>query len=798
MPDIKITNFKGVYNKASIHDQPDVFAVSCRDLVTTYDGKLVRRYGTRTAYLDSVQFVTTGLTGNIIALFELQTGRPSPDDVKYLCMTDDSTGKLYVWTPGTPTWIRIDNSLTDFRDAAGTVQPCRFLAEDGNVRVLVGGTSANKPLWWGYCGERFTNAISDTSGTNAKIAAAFKTTASLSNVSAVTGSSYIDVTQCDPGSGVTWDQSINESFTDGLAHYVVYHYYISLQYDWKQWSPLSKADIDLTVSLAPTLSTSDQARGAVLVTLPAALDTRITGVRIYRSRVLDSSILEGVSGVPYLLYEAGLNDSIPTISSGDTQRNWPIENRTWPATYDSGTKTFTLVGTAATDDALADDMLNGGMLVVADALTGTITYKYCLVTDTVFTSTSAQTIVVADGTGLVHGSTYYLYCVRSWYKSGTDYKLLVLDSVSQDSIAASPQADLLNDQATVVYPKYATMLNGQAFYASCYHYGETKAHLVTYGYLTSEGNFANDVAAVLNAFTQGVPLNGISSIADRLILYSPNAIFRGVIPSSNESTWQLEREFDGFGLLAENSLVSINGRNYFLASDWDVKEYDGATRPRSIGNAIYDRLQTAGTASIAYLQGAIGFYLAKLKMYMLKFQTGASTYEYWGLDLSQPDNPAWVQFAWKDTGDVDANFNGFVTSADGSTYAFTSTTVRSLHDPSQTTDNNVTYTPLYKTLPLFVDKKLRHHLRQIAITYRSDTVVDFDVYLNGSNTPITQVSNELPVKNTLGVQRKNLPLGTICDYFQIGITLGASEAPQNSILELDELNIQLEVSGGDV
>jgi hypothetical protein len=806
MAEIKITNFKGVYNKVSAHDSPEVFGEQCRDLVTTYDGKLVRRYGTRTAYLDEVLFVTTGLAGNIVAVFELQTGRASPGDVKYLCMTDDGSGKLYIWTPGTPTWTRIDNSLTDFRDAAGTVQPCKFVQEDGNVRVLVGNRSVNYPLWWGYCGTRFSGAVSNTTGTISSIAEGFLANAVLANITVPDAVTYLGIGASgrlsNQPTGVTWDSRIYEELaTDALHHVAVYTYYISFQYDWKQWSPLSQADSSYTFSLVYNNASTYNGRNWITATLPATINQRITGLRIFRARADSSNYSKGEYGIPYLLYERSLNEAVNADFTGSPDHAWPLSKVYMTATYASASKRFTITTTEAGDDALCNDMLNGATLIARDAASPSTSY-YLRVADTVFTATNNQTIDVVDDTGLVDGHTYHIFVTNGWYKVSTNYVAYFLDAVPEQTLVSSPSIMdlqiLTSSQATSVYPRFGTLINGLAFYANAYQYGETKPYIITYGVLTGEGNFANDVHAVLNAFTVGVPINGISSIADRLILYSSNTIFRGIIPSANEASWDLERDFEGFGLLAENSLVSINGRDYFLASDWDVKEYDGVTRPRSIGFGIYDRLQSTGTTSLSYLQNAVGFYLAKLRMYMLRFQTGASTYEYWGLDLSQQNNPGWIQFAWKDTGSVDANFKGFMTSANGDTYAFTSSTIRSIHDPNVDTDNNVAYTPLYKTQPLYLDKKLRHHLRQVAVVYRSDTVLDIDVYLNGSGTAITQVSNELPIKSTLGVQRKNLPLGTMCDFFQIALTLGSAEAAQNSVLEIDEINVQLEVSGGEV
>lgn len=793
--EIRIHNFRGVYDKASKFNQPEVYAATCRDFLITYEGRLVKRQGYKTAYLYNALYRSNGMSGNLLAIFELQTGQAAPNDLKYLAFTDASNGALYLWTPGTMLWSQIDGDITDFRDAAGTVQVPTIIQDAGAIRLLAGNRSGNYSIWWGYCGDRFLYAISDTVGTNAKVAGAFKTTASLANVEAPTASTYVTVAETtEPATTVTWKQAIIDETTDAsVTHYVRYQYYISFQYDWGQWSPLSKADTGLVIDGDVVVSTPSVLRAVIKITLPASIDQRITGVRVWRARFWDSGLMDYAGGMPYLLAEVSLNEAIPAYVTGRERNLWPLNSIGVAATYTSASKTFKLDASHLDDIALANDMLNGAMLVAVGG-TPTSTH-YCLVTDTVFSAHDNQTIVVADGTGLVNGTSYVIYAVGAWYKSGTNYILTLLDTVSENIISAGPsgisEGALTIEQQAAVRAKYGTIINGLAIYANVYHNGESKPWLVSYGAISPGGVVSNDVHSVLNAFAVDSDIKGISSIGNRLIIYTGTAIYRGLVPSANASTWELERTFEQYGLLAPKSLVTINGKDYFLATDWEVKEFDGVVRPTNIGAGIYDTLRTVGNTSLAYLQAAVGYYLQKWRMYVLVLQTGASTYEHWGIDLSQ-NSPGWVQLKWQSTGGADKALVYFISTTDGRCLAADSASIYELAANMSSDDSNVIY-PVYKTLPIMLNQSSKLCLKQVCVTYRSDTALIFNVYLDGSATAVTLASNSLAAHTTAAIHRINMPLGTRCGYFQLQFSLTSA---QNSYIEIERIEVLVDVEGG--
>lgn len=795
MPDIVVKNFKGVFERASKFDLPDVMAETCTDLLPSHEGKLVKRKGYETATLSKNTFGVTGLSGNIINIFELVTGRAStdgPDEaIKYLCQTDDSPGKLYLWNDETTTtavWTQIDNSLTDFRDADGTVQKCRFLEEGGQVRVLAGNRSVNKPLWWGYCDQRFANAISATDGTKTPVSGGFLTAAVLSNLSKPVFSDYVALSTKAQPTGVTWTTML--SVSDPIVT-ATYSYKISLQYDNKQWTVPSAFDPG-----NDNETITSNSRNCLLITINSStMNKRLTGIKIYRQELASlvtttPGQLDTATSNYYLLETIYLNDDAGTFAS-PTTKVWPYTAAILSATFASANKRFTLVGTISNDDAIADDMLNGGILAVYQATgAGAGATKYCEIADTVFTATNNQYIDVVNDTGLVNGETYYIKVIRGWCKNSTNYKYLLIDDVSQEILKTSPDINtdlgISDESVSDVYPKYGTMVNDQIFYANCYHNKEQKHSAICYGMITNDGLFANDVLPILNVFSTQSGIKNISSIGDRLIVYGDTRIYRGIIPNSNESSWEFEKLFDEFGLLSSDSLVNINGRDYFLASDWDIKEFDGITQPKSIGAGIYDTIQTAGDSSITYLKTVVGFKMPKISMYCIRIQTGASSYQYWGYDLR--NRAGWIQFSWA------SNFTGFFNGQNGDTYGFTATTLKKLN--TGTDDDGTAITPVYKTAPLFLDKKTRIHLSQAVITYKSNTVIQIDFYLDGGSA-ITQVSDQLAAKTALGDGVKHLPLGSNGRYVQIGITIPSANQASNTYLEIDQLQLPVEVSGAE-
>jgi len=796
--DITIKNFKGIFERASDFDLPDVIADTCQDFLPTYDGKLVKRKGYATATLNSETFTTdasttTSIRGNILNMFELVTGRPSSSapnaEKKYVLQTDHGVGHLYLWKDNNTHWIEIDGGLTDFRDASGTVQPCRFLNDSGSLRVLAGNRSVNVPLWWGWSGERWTHAVSAVDGTKTARSGAFPSAAVAMNLSKPAMSDYVSSFLAVTND--SWWTGIWDDYTDDYY----YKYRIAIQYNNREWTPPS----DISSSYQVQVDDADRTRVRITFRLSATCDQRITGIRLFRGRY---DVVQGYQSdedaVYYMITEFYLNDDFGSFSSPESQVSPIYGGDSITGNLTTATKTFKITeagsGSVFSDDQPHDDLYNGCFMIAERSGS----YFYLYVTDVVYNAHDDIDVVVNDVTGMTNGVDYELKIVEGWYLVSGYYYYTFIDNMNQEAAMLQPTMfDVLGitgESYTSVNPKYGTMVEGQAFYGNAYHLNETKEAIAPYGMLNNDGLFSNGIFRIINVFSPGFPIKGVSAIGDRLIYYGDYSIARGIRPEANESSWDFERLFEQYGLLAEWSLINIHGKDYFLATDWSIKRFDGITTPVTISDGIYDVLHDAGDSSISYLTGAVSFFIPKLNMYGIKIQTGTSTYEYWLYDLR--GQVGWVQAAWH-TGTIttDVNFVRFFNGKDGSSWAFTSDECFLLQ--SGTTDDGVSINPDYKTLPLSLDKKMRNHLSQMVLLYKSNTEVEANLYLDGSGTAVSQVDASVEAKSATGITAVNLPLGTNGRYFQLRINLASAVLATNTSLEIDEAQFPIVLSGGD-
>lgn len=785
MPGLKITNFKGIFEKGSKFDLPDVFAETCSDFVLTHEGMLRKREGYTNELLSATGgIITTGLVGNIINMFELVTGRSettAPNEaVKYLCQTDSVKGKIYWWNEFTSTWIQLDNNLTDFRNTVGVVQKCVFLEENGAVRILAGNLTANKTLWWGWCGERFANAIMNNEHALYPVTEKFPTTASLATIPvAINSLPYITFIFASNYSGAgsppyDWVNSV----IDSAIKYITYR--VSYQYDYKQWSPPSQ--VTKTMTLGWSVMSS---RAHLYFLIPANSDQRLTGIKIYR-KVSDSytEFLDG-EGAYNLIRQIDINEEYGTWDS-PTAPLWPYNASYLDAVFDFATSRFLLTAAQSDDDALASDLYNNCLLLAQDSITGT-TYT-CKISDTISSGISSQYFQVSSTLDLVNGRTYKLKVVSAWqWNSGGYYVYVHVDDLLSTDQAALPELyddlNITDDSYTTSNAKYGVMINGQTFYGNVYNNGETKEYLVTYGQLTPDGLFANDVHLKLNAFTAGRPIKGMSATGNRLLIYGDSFISRGIIPSGNEQSWTYEKLYDKFGLLADYSLVNINGKDYFLSTDWDVKVFDGVTPPVSIGGGIFDTIKGIGNVSMTYLRNTVGFFIPKLNAFGLRLQSGSSTYQYWLYDISH--KLGWIKFAWHD------DFMGFFNTRSGESIAHTSTGVFKLN--SGTKDGASNINPMYKSLPLAASRNSILNLESLAYHMKSNTNIQTSLFLDDSTTPsvaLTVASNTLDK-----LLSRNFPMGTQCRSVQVGVSIPNANLATNTQLDVDEIELALKPSG---
>lgn len=798
---IIVTDFKGVYQRADIYDLPTAVAQTCNNFNLTHAGKLVKRSGYKVATLNGIAFVTTGLQGTILALFELITGRDTttaPNEaVKYFAFTNYGTGQLYVWTESTPTWTRIDGSLSDFRNAAGVVQRCRFQVEDGVLRVLAGNRSVNVMLWYGYLNERFSKAYLDTTQALVPIAAGFPTNAMVASISAVPNSYAATYLYMKP-SWAVWNNVIAGTAI-AASTYKFLGYAVVAEYDNKQWTlPTSLAGVNMLM-----MGVGIAYRARVTLTVPATVNRRVTGFKVFRAESDDAQLdfrmpsYAAALGLYRLMSQIDVNEGYSSTVTSLADWNgvpsaWPDKNAySVTASWATATLRMTITASAGltADLDLADDLFNGMTMLIYNTATHAV-YKG-VVADTVAASEASQYFTLAADPGLTNGVTYYIKLINGWSKTGTNYVYTLVDTAPLGALAASPSIfedlGITQSSYTDICAKYGTMINDMAFYANISHNGYTKSHLVAYGFITANGQVANDTHHILNAFSARFPIKGVSGISDRLIIYGDSSIARGVIPSYNQKSWEFEKEYLNVGLIAERSLVSIHNRDFFLASDWDVKTFDGTIPPESIGDGIYDTLQAAGKASIDYLRNAVGFYVPHLNSYGLQFQTGAATYETWLYEVS--GTKGWYRVTWN------ATFTEYITSRENKLLTATATAV--FEQNSNLVDgyggSTSEYAVGYKSVPIYAGGETLH-LTTLAITYKSDSAFSVFLYLDGETTPQTV---SVPAQTTYGIAIFDLPVGYTCRSLEFGVEIPTAELKNNTYLEIGELRINyVRISGG--
>ena len=635
---LTIKEFRGLSQKAHDIDVPIVHAETCKDFVMTYIGKLIKRNGYEAATLNDVAFATTGLSGNILNIFEFVTGRDetaAPNEArKYFALTDSGNGKIYLWDDSTAAWSRVDGSLSDF-DA----EYVRFFTVGDAMRVAGVGTVGSYPLMYSYIPDRFVTAVTGTGGTLSPISGDFMT--AMIRAQATTPNVGHFINAIYPISDDNMDQWVSYCHEGDGSLSEIYRYKVAVQYDYNEWSMPSE---DYIASSSPS-TTGFRTRQQIVLgilssTYSSIYNKRVTGIRVYRSATNPSA-----SSKYYLLKE---------VSVDEAAENHFIQNES--ATYVSATGVVTIPGLAfsgSPGDSYIGYHASGyaliNMIAVLSCDEGTYT---CRIQSS---NRVTPSITVDSGLGVMTNLTVTIK--SGWYYNVTTFFYSFQDYIDDITGNVEMYANLGYGEGITINCnyKYHTIIDDQLFIAGIYYNGVSYKDQVRYCLLNSDGNYSYDVFHPLNVVNVPFNINGLASIADRLFVFGKNQIHRGIIPSANYVSWDFEKAFTDFGLMAERSLVSTgHGKIYFLASDFDVKEFDGNTF-KSIGGDIYDDLIDV---SITYLRSAVAEYYPKMKWYILKFQDGASSYKYFIYDTFYQ---TWYNFEYHITNSsTELNLSGFL------------------------------------------------------------------------------------------------------------------------------------------
>lgn len=752
--------FRGVSQRIDDIDSPIVFAETCKDVVLTYLGKIKKRSGYATATLNGVTFTTTGLSGNILNIFEFVTGRDTttaPNEAKrYLAMTDNGTGEVYLLDESIPSWSKIDNDVSNFAD-----NRIRFFVLNNMLRTTGNNTETGYPLLWGYRQDKFVKSLTGTAGSYEQLDGGF--------MSAMVQANAPKPQLTDAISTIAAVQDNYNGLGFGWGSYITreagnYLYRIAVQYDYTEWSMPSDETWFIT-----TIADDSNRAYIRLRFNESVFNDRITAVRIYRTKVNppNTDTYGADDNTFYFVKEISVDQDWETVFIKDES-----------ATYDSATGDIAILPANQNDMYIADDIYNY-FNVLMECDEGTFK-PYAL--DTV---ESGQKIKVATGLGTMTNLT--ITVKAGWRNVSNIHYYAFFDVLTDDYLGQEMYTNLGygRDISIDCNYKYHAVIDDQLFVGNVWFNGAARKNRVMYSLLNnSDGNYAYDVFHPLNLIQTPFEINGMAALTDRLFIFGRNKINRGIVPTSNYATWDFDKAYTDFGLLAENSIVSTeHGRIYFLGSDFDVKELDASVF-KSIGHDIYDYINDT---AISYLRSAVGVYYPKLKWYLLKFQYGSSSYRYLIYDTVYK---TWYTFVYHIT-DINTELNlvAFCNGDDAELFAASSTTIYELN--SGATDSGVSIDPEYKTIPVTSGADFLHMLFSFTPTYKSDTALDIDLFLDKSTTAET-LNNSFPAHSLTDSIEANLPVGTNCRFFQFRVKINSTDLANNTVFEVNQLDFYFE------
>jgi len=281
MDKLQIKEFRGFNQKVHDIDSQIMYSENCQDFVMTYLGKLKKRNGYTDAVLNGVTFVDTGLSGNILNIFEFITGRDetsAPNEAKkYFALTDDGNGKIYLWDESVPSWSQIDNDLSNFDG-----EYVRFFSIGNTLRVAGIGTSDSYVLMWRYIDDRFVTAYSGTDATLRQIDGSFMT--NMLKATALKPNVADFIYSIDSIYDDNQDEWLSYTHEGDGSIAEVYRYKVSVQYDYTEWS-MPSDEYDSGFSSA---ATGYRARQQIVLAIYQSIyenvyGKRVTGIRIFRS-----------------------------------------------------------------------------------------------------------------------------------------------------------------------------------------------------------------------------------------------------------------------------------------------------------------------------------------------------------------------------------------------------------------------------------------------------------------------------------------------------------------------------------
>jgi len=268
-------------------------------------------------------------------------------------------------------------------------------------------------------------------------------------------------------------------------------------------------------------------------------------------------------------------------------------------------------------------------------------------------------------------------------------------------------------------------------------------------------------------------ITDIKIIRDFVFVIGSNKIIRMLMRSSNTPAFKIDTEVGYIGTDAQFGTLKMRGGVFVVCKSGcyfiDNVEHLASGQIEDITNYPIG----ATTMSEAY----VGFN-GETNEITIAFPTDTKLYTYnvitkdWGIHT------------------VDDGIKALVTGSGGELYGAGDTKIYRLNNG--TTQDGTGINPQWKSKVYSKpDKDL--NVDKFEITYKSDTAIQFDVYIDrgSAHTWNTSGDNQLPASTTITTAQLNAPSGTRGKELELGITIPSSLRAANTYVHVDEIIIKI-------
>jgi hypothetical protein len=764
---LTLDDFKGLNYKSDPSDMVENQAQTLQNLdITQRFGRLSKRLGYELAtdilgtnYTAANKLVdydgTEGTITTIYSVYEWQTGRASPNDKVYVIHANDgSEERIYYWDNLNSRWQQLDDN-TDI----GTYDKARFHLRNDSLIIASGIGATDYPVFIKYYEAR-----------------------------TICGAEVQAAGYYDYRNQLQWDSNFSLDTTrhlgaGDLLKDKAYIYYAALTYD--DGSSIGSVSGVLDTNYNTTNNNDLALKVDIIISTANAanIERRVSHINIYRGYSLNAKEFAyhtggGVGGIVYKItkeYSSWINSRyMTTVPLVNTDVSMPVYEVS-EVTVDQG------AGTATDKNKtthIADKWINL-FLKLTPIAGGSTTYHK--ITDN---GTSIFTIDSAPANG-----DYYSEIVPQWYTDGSDYKIRVLDDVFELPLSITDIRNHGHQTLPNINYKYAITVNNRMFVAPLYLVDDSETHKNWIGasIIDGLGNYSYDVITTfINLQDYGVAeIKGLGRLSDFLIIFTDNDIFKLNVASGSEFNWSLEDNLQNVGVISEDSITYIASDEfkysgyYYLSRD-GVRVYDGY-KSWHISLQIEDT--TNYPLGSVTLSEAIGGYNDRNKQYILSFPTENIVYIF---DLRSGE---WLKLSGN------AAIKESTITVDGE-YLATDATSIYVHDNDGT--NNLTdyagsnIVPIWKSkIHDFGSPGIQKILHEVTIRYYSNTAIRFRWYKDksGTATDINNPSTSFPSNSGMTSVTIGFPAGSRCYEAEFEIYLDSSDQGDNTIFEIDRLEI---------